>query len=192
MSENDRLIKVRAKLKRKRPKFIRQESWRFKRIKSSWRRPKGIDNKARRKKKGTIVSPNIGYRTPRRVRNLHPSGFKEVLVHDMTELEQVNPRKEVIKIAHGVGRQKRVMLQDRADELNVLILNRTRILLPGEELLLEEGKGFPEKEIESIEEIGAPEEETLTEEIEPSDEEETLEDIETSKDEESLKKMKRK
>lgn len=180
MSEKDRLLQIRAKLKRKRPKFVRQESWRYKRVKPSWRRPKGIDNKARKKKKGVIASPNIGYRTPRKVRNLHSSGFKEVVVHNIKELEQVDARKEVVKFAHAVGRQKRVMLQDRADELNVLILNRTRILLPGEELLLEEGRGF-EREFEELE---APEEEMFPEELEPSSEDEITEDLESSEEEE--------
>lgn len=181
MAEKNRLLRLRAKLKKVRPKFIRQESWRYKRVKLSWRRPKGIDNRARKKKKGNIASPNIGYRTPRKVRHLHSSGFKEVVVHNIKELEQVVARKEVVKIAHAVGRQKRVLLQDKADELNVLVLNRTRILLPGEEMLLEEGRGF-EREFKEIE---APEEEMLPEEeLEPSGEGEISEEFESSDEEE--------
>ncbi len=148
MSEINRLLKVREKLKNTRPKFRRFESWRYKTINSSWRRSRGIDSKVRRKKKGRITSPNIGYRTPKKVRNLHPSGFKEVVVHNITELERTDPRKQVIKIAHSIGRHKRIMIQDRADELNILVLNRTRILLPGEELLME-GRGI-ERELETF------------------------------------------
>ncbi|RLG67404.1 50S ribosomal protein L32e, partial [archaeon] len=35
-----------ARLKRrfKKPKFIRFESWRYKRLETGWRKPKGIDN----------------------------------------------------------------------------------------------------------------------------------------------------
>ena len=180
MSDKTRLLRLRVKFKRKRPKFIRQESWRYKRVKSSWRRPKGIDNKARQKRKGNIASPNIGYRAPKRVRHLHSSGFEEVVIHNITELERANPRTHVIKIAHGVGRRKRIMLQDRADELNILILNRTRILLPGEEMLLE-GRGAergPET-IEELESFGEEEEEIedeLAEELESEEDNELLED----------------
>ncbi|MHA1265201.1 MAG: 50S ribosomal protein L32e [Candidatus Helarchaeota archaeon] len=170
MTDNTRLLQIRTKLKQKRPKFIRQESWRYKRLKTSWRRPKGIDNKVRKKKKGTIKSPNVGYRSPKKVRYLHPSGFKEVVVHNLAELEEVKGRREVVKIAHNIGRHKRIILQDRADELNILILNRTRILLPGEELLMEEGRGF-EKEIAAF-----PEEE-VSEEVAP--EEEVSEDFDS-------------
>ncbi len=172
MSDISRLLRLRVRMKKKRPKFLRQESWRYKRIKPSWRRAKGIDNKVRKKKKGTISSPNIGYRTPKKVRNLHPSGFEEVIVHNLAELEKVNPKTQVVKLARTLGRHKRVLLQDRADELNILILNRSRILLPGEELLLEEGRGFEKEEITSFEEA------EISEEIEESEDLEILDEIE--------------
>ncbi len=170
MGDLTRLLRLRAKLKSHAPKFIRNESWRLKRVKPSWRRARGLDNKVRKKIRGRIASPNVGYRAPRQVRYLHASGFQEVVVHNLTELEKVNPRKQIIKIAHAIGRKKRVSLQDRADELNILILNRTRILLPGEELLLEEGRGFEREE-------GAAKEE---DEEEMSEKEESSEDLDSS------------
>ncbi|MFX1295079.1 MAG: 50S ribosomal protein L32e [Promethearchaeota archaeon] len=176
MTELDRLLKLRAQQKRKCPKFIRQESWRYKRVGKSWRRAKGIDNKVRRKKKGTIASPNIGYKSPKKVRYLHSSGFKETIVHNISELEKINPREYIVKIAHSVGRHKRISLQDKADELNILILNRIRILLPGEELLLEEGRGF-EREKETFEELEPTieeGEEEIPEKIDSLEEEEDL------------------
>jgi large subunit ribosomal protein L32e len=151
MVEITRLLQVRAKANKKRPKFIRFECWRYKKLKSNWRRPRGLDSKIRKNFKGALAHPMVGYRNPRKIRGLHASGFEEVLVHSIKELERVNRKKQVVKIGHDVGRRKRVMLQDRADELNILILNRIRILLPGEELLLEEGRGF-ERAAESKEE----------------------------------------
>ena len=141
MVEITRLLRLRAMANKKRPKFIRLESWRYVRLKSPWRRQRGLDNKVRKKKKGALKSPNVGYGTPRKVRYLHPSGFQEILVHNLKELEKINPKKQVAKVAHAIGRHKRIMLQDRADELNILILNRARVLLPGEELL-EKGRGL--------------------------------------------------
>jgi large subunit ribosomal protein L32e len=175
MLEITRLLQLRAKANKKRPKFIRFECWRYKKLKSNWRRPRGLDSKIRKKMKGALDHPNVGYRNPRKIRGLHASGFEEVLVHSIKELEKVNPKKQVVKIGHDVGRRKRVILQDRADELNILILNRTRILLPGEELLLEEGRGF-ERAAESKEE-----EKTLKKSKSSSTEEESNE-VESKED----------
>ncbi len=182
MTDFDRLLKIRAKKGKVRPKFKRYESWRYNRVKGSWRRSRGIDSKVRKKKKGNIASPNIGYRSPRKIRYLHASGFEEAIVHNMTELQQVNPRKQVVKIAGAVGRHKRIMMQDRADELDIVILNRTRILLPGEELLMDEGRGL-EREEDTFEDLGEMEEEEapleesdFTDEIDLSDNEEEEED----------------
>jgi len=46
------LVEKRQKEKSKNPKFRRQESWRYKRLKENWRKPRGIDNKMRKKVKG--------------------------------------------------------------------------------------------------------------------------------------------
>lgn len=182
LSEKNRLLNLRAQIKKKKPKFRSQESWRYKRVKPSWRRPKGIDNKARKKKKGTFSLVNIGYRSPKKVRYLHASGYPEVVIHNIKELEKVDYRKNVVKIGHSVGRQKRILLQDRADELNILILNRTRILLPGEELLME-SRGLEKEKIipGEIEEL----EEPYPEEIE-SAEDDLLDEDEFSEDNEEL------
>jgi len=119
-----RLLEVRREKKEKKPPFVRQESWRYVRIKENWRRPKGIDNKMRLKKKGVPKMPSIGYRGPREVRGLHPSGFKEVLVHRVEDLEGIDPEREAVRIAGAVGRKKRLEIIERADELGIRVLNR--------------------------------------------------------------------
>lgn len=48
-------------VKKKTNKFKRHQSDRFMRVSESWRRPKGIDGRVRRKFKGAIRMPNIGY-----------------------------------------------------------------------------------------------------------------------------------
>ncbi|HIE14359.1 TPA: 50S ribosomal protein L32e [Candidatus Bathyarchaeota archaeon] len=110
----------------KKPKFVRQESWRYKRIKESWRRPRGIDSKMRKKVKGWPQSPNVGYRSPKAARYLHPSGFKEVLIHNIEELDGVDPETEAIRIAHTVGYRKRVEIINTAREMGIHVLNPLR------------------------------------------------------------------
>ncbi|KPU63213.1 50S ribosomal protein L32 [Thermococcus sp. EP1] len=125
MNEKARLLRIRAKLKRKKPKFLRQEWWRFPKFKNDpkWRRPKGTDSKMRVKLKGKARSPSIGWSSPKAVRGLHPSGYEEVLVHNVKELESVDPTRQAARIASTVGKKKRIMIIERAKELGIKVLN---------------------------------------------------------------------
>lgn len=122
--EEKRLLKLRNEMNRRRPDFIRQESWRYVRVKENWRRPRGIDSKMRLKKKGKPPLVSIGYRGPRAVRGLHPTGFKEILVYNVKDLEKIDPKREAARIAGSVGRKKRMEIIEKADELGIVVLNR--------------------------------------------------------------------
>ncbi|RLG60546.1 50S ribosomal protein L32e [Candidatus Geothermarchaeota archaeon] len=119
-----KMLELRKVMKKREPDFIRQESWRYVRVKESWRRPRGIDSKMRLKKKGRPPIPNIGYRVPKIVRGRHPSGFIEVLVHNVKELEGIDPKRYAIRIASTVGRRKRIEIIKMADKLGIKVLNR--------------------------------------------------------------------
>jgi len=108
---------------RKKPKFKRWMSQAYKRIKEAWRRPKGLHSKLRKriKSKGKIPSP--GYGAPKNLKYLHPSGFKEVLVHNVKELERIDTKKEAARIAHTVGKKKRKEILKKAEELKIKVLN---------------------------------------------------------------------
>jgi large subunit ribosomal protein L32e len=121
--EKKRLLTIRRRTDEGRPKFVRPESWRYKRLHSPWRRGRGIDNKVRRHKKGWPESPKVGYRSPKAVRTLHPSGLKEVLVHDLKKLSSINPDVEVIRIGGNVGARSRSLIISEADRLGIRILN---------------------------------------------------------------------
>ena len=76
----------------------------------------------RLKKKGRPKSVEVGYRSPRLVRGFHPSGFKEKLVHNVKDLENVN-QNQVVRIGHTVGFAKKSKISEKAKELGVHILN---------------------------------------------------------------------
>jgi large subunit ribosomal protein L32e len=129
--------------KHKKPKFKRQESWRYKRVKENWRKPCGIDNKMRKKVKGWPPSPTVGYRSPKKIRGLHPSGYSETHVQTVEDLDGINPETQAIRISRTVGGKKTVEILALAEERGIHVLN------PGKPKELEE---FKEEEVETKEE----------------------------------------
>ena len=121
--EQKRLIELRKKINKKRPSFRRVESWRYKRVKDSWRKARGIDSRTRIKSKSGVKSPSVGYRGPKKVRGLHPSGYEEVRVHTINDLKDLNNRKHAIKISTNLGIRKRIRVIDYAQSRGFKILN---------------------------------------------------------------------
>ena len=134
-------LKTRKRVKNKKPDFVRSESWRFVKLKESWRRPRGLDHKMRRKIKGWPPTVSVGYKGPKDARGLHPSGYREVLVHNVREISKVDPKSEAARIAHTVGKKKRVQIVAEAKKRKVFILNFTPI-----EELVETEEVEPEEE----------------------------------------------
>jgi len=110
-------------LRKRKPKFRRQEWFRFKRLGEVWRKPRGRDSKMRVGIRGKPAMPSVGYRLPKRLRGLHPSGMVEVLVHNPGELRRVDPSRQVVRIASAVGGLKRKQILELAKELKVRVLN---------------------------------------------------------------------
>jgi len=121
--QDKRLMELRKKMSKKRPSFRRVESWRYKRVKDSWRKARGIDSKTREKKKSGVKSPTIGYRGPKKVRGLHPSGYIEVLIFTFDDLKNLNKNKHAIKISGKLGAKKRIVLTDYCQRRGFKILN---------------------------------------------------------------------
>jgi len=122
-SLSSKALKVRARARNKKPEFVRQESWRDSKFSLSWRRPRGLDNKVRRKIKGWPASPSTGYKGPKIARGMHPSGYMEVIVNNAEAVAAVDPNTHAIRIAHTVGRKKRAVIIAEAKRLNIKILN---------------------------------------------------------------------
>jgi large subunit ribosomal protein L32e len=148
-------LELRERVKRKKPEFVRQESWRLVRLKENWRRPRGLDNKVRKKIKGWPPLASAGYRGPKIARGLHPSGYKEVLIHNTEELEEIDRKTQAVRIAHTVGKRKRDRVIAEARKRKIIILNLKEAAKETEEeikpLEEEEKEEKPEKEEKTAE-----------------------------------------
>lgn len=174
--EKRRLLSLREKVKKKTPVFRRCESWRYKRVDTGWRRPKGLDNKMRYELKGWPKSVKVGYRKPKKVRDLHARGLEEVLVFNPSEVVSVDPYTQVIRIGGSVGLRKGREILKVAERFGIHVLNpKAEALAP--EIEFEEEFGEEEEieiEKEWEEELGKLEE--LEEELEEEKEEEEIEE----------------
>ena len=151
--EQKRLIELRKKINKKRPSFRRVESWRYKRVPDSWRKARGIDSQTRKKTKSGLKSPSKGYRGPKKVRGLHPSGYEEVSVHNIDDLKDLNNKKHAIKVSTKLGIKKRINVIDYAQSRGFKVLNL----------------GISQRELESLEAV-------LESSIEDLDDEELFEE----------------
>ncbi|TLX90953.1 MAG: 50S ribosomal protein L32e [Thaumarchaeota archaeon] len=124
---NKDLLQLRKKIAEKRPEFVRQESWRYKRLATNWRRPKGKDNKMRKQVSGVPQLVKVGYKGPRISRGLHPSGYHDILIYNTNDLTKIDPKKDAVRIAHTVGNKKRIDIVAEATNLKFKILNPGKI-----------------------------------------------------------------
>merc|ERR1712223_1130297 len=112
-------------VKKRTKKFTRHQSDRYKKLTRNWRKPKGIDNRGRRRFKGMYLMPNIGYGSAKTTKHMLPIGFRKVLVHNIKELEvlMMQNKKFRAEIAHGVSAKNRKTLVERAQQLCIRVTN---------------------------------------------------------------------
>ena len=73
--------------------FKRQEYATYKKLGTKWRRPRG------------------------------ESGFNDVLVCNMKELEALDPAADAARISASIGKRKKQLMLDKASELGIKVLN---------------------------------------------------------------------
>ncbi|MCS7129499.1 MAG: 50S ribosomal protein L32e [Candidatus Caldarchaeum sp.] len=118
-----RLPKRVLKRRRSLPEFVRQESWRYVRLKTGYRRPRGKDSRMRLQKSGSPPLAKIGYGTPRKFRGLHPSGYREVLISSLSQLTALSPDKDALRLSGRLGGRMKTKLYEAAVEKGFKVLN---------------------------------------------------------------------
>ncbi len=108
MTINKELLAKREEVKKHKPDFGRPESWRYGRLHTNWRKPKGMAHHQRQQdSRGRPGLVKIGYGGPRNSKGLHPSGFTDNLVFNLADLAKLDPKKDGVRFGHSVGTRKR-------------------------------------------------------------------------------------
>ncbi|XP_031546997.2 large ribosomal subunit protein eL32-like [Vicugna pacos] len=107
-------------VKKRTKKLIRHQSDRYVKIKRKWRKPRGIDHRVRRRFKGQILMPSIGYGTNKNTKHVLPSGFRKFL--ELEVLLMCN-KSYCAEIAHNVSSKNRKAIVERAAQLAPRVTN---------------------------------------------------------------------
>jgi len=93
---------------------------------ASWRKPRGIDCPVRRRYKGQIKMPKIGYGSNKKTRHMLPNGFFKFSVTSEQDIELLlmHNGKYAAELANNLSAKTRKAIIARADQLNVCVLNR--------------------------------------------------------------------
>jgi large subunit ribosomal protein L32e len=119
-TEVKRLIQVRTD---KGASFKRDGFGKKRQLSDSWRKPRGQHNKQREQKKAKGALPKPGFGSPVAVRGMHPSGFFEVLVTSLQDLEGLDPKTQAVRLGATVGTRKRTIIQEQAVAAGLKVLN---------------------------------------------------------------------
>ncbi len=119
-TEVKRLIRVRTD---KGAVFKRDGYGKKRQLSDSWRKPRGQHNKQREQKKAKGALPKPGFGSPIAVRGMHPSGFFEVLVTSLKDLEGLDPKTQAVRLGATVGTRKRTIIQEQAVAAGLKVLN---------------------------------------------------------------------
>jgi len=126
---NKEMLQARKKVSDTRPKFVRQESWRYDRLSENWRKPKGKDNKMRKQYSGVPPIVKVGYRGPKRSRGLHPSGYIDHIIFNVNDLAKLDVNTHAARLAHTVGTRKRKEILAKASSIGIKVLNAGKLSL---------------------------------------------------------------
>ena len=124
MPINKEKLALRDEVAQSRPKAKRAESWRYKRLETTWRKPKGVDNHRRKQKsRGRPGLVKVGHGGPKISLGLHPSGYTDNLVHNINDLEKLDPKTDGVRLGHSVGTKKRKEIVTKAIEKKFKVFN---------------------------------------------------------------------
>lgn len=111
--------------------FKRHHSDRYKKLRTTWRHPRGLDNRVRKKHRGVAEMPGKRFRTPQILKDILPCGLRDVIIRtvdDLKALTSVN-RRYCATIASTVGARSRIQIVNEAKLLGIHVTNASARLM---------------------------------------------------------------
>lgn len=135
------IVKIRNEIKSRKPKFLRQEVRRKKRIrnKDNWRKPRGSDAKMRLGFKGKRKIVKAGYGSPKEAKFLTRDGFKEVRIERVDDLKNIKAGCIGV-IGSTVGMKNKIKIINEAKKMNVQLSNYDEKFVKKAEEMLKQRK----------------------------------------------------
>lgn len=96
-----------------RVQFLRTQYGKLKKLKNTWRRPRGHQNKMRLSKKGKGITPKIGYQ----------KSAKEAIPRIFSEKDLDNTKSEKVMLAKCVGKKKQAEIAKECEKKKITLLN---------------------------------------------------------------------
>lgn len=116
-------LELRKKIKSRKPNYLREDHHKKKAVSKAWRKPRGRHSKMRHGFQGHRATLQVGYGSPKEVKNLHSSGLMPVLIHNVAELECIDKKKQVVLVSGTVGTRKKLEIVKKVKMLGARIIN---------------------------------------------------------------------
>jgi large subunit ribosomal protein L32e len=117
------MLKIRKSLKARKPNFIREDYQKRACIPLPWRKPRGLHSKLRHRFAGHRALVDPGYGSPKAVFGLSPSGYEQMLIHTVSELQKLNSKTQGAILGSTIGLPRKIALLTEAKKLGVKVLN---------------------------------------------------------------------
>ncbi|MDD5177740.1 MAG: eL32 family ribosomal protein [Candidatus Nanoarchaeia archaeon] len=109
-------------LRRRKPKFLRQDANKLTKLEKNWRKPKGMDSKMRRALKGYRRLAKVGFGSNKQIYGLNKQGLHEIIINNMNDIEKIG-KDQIILLSSTLGLKKKIEILKKIKEKKMKISN---------------------------------------------------------------------
>ena len=92
----------------------------------AWRRPRGVTSRMRKEKSGWPQKVKVGHGNSSDSKGLHPTGLSERRAEKVSDLDGLDPKAHIVRLSGRLGERKRLILLEKARQLNLHVANPGR------------------------------------------------------------------